>query len=140
MCCDRLGDDYEHARAVKFWGAHPTLSDPSVETDAAKLSVDEQYAIYRYGAEHYRPGVFLDAPLVASGSKAIPLLQTKLRILNDSWSIWTIAIVLRNMDGKTYDVSEDAQLSEALWAAARRADGPYAPYVIKIAQEIAPRH
>lgn len=138
-CCDKLGDDYAHASAAKFWAAHPTLSDASVETDAAKLSVEEQYAIYRYGAEYYRPGLFLDAPLVANGSKAIPLIEKKLRGLNDSWSIWTVALVLRNMDGKTYDVSADKQLSETLWAAAERADGPYAIYISEIAQEIAPR-
>jgi hypothetical protein len=138
--CDKLGDDYDHDRAAEFWAAHSRLSDPSTETDAAKLPVADQYAIYRYGAEYYRPGRFLDAPLVASGSKAIPLLQSKLQEMNDSWSIWTVAIVLGNMDGKTYDVSADAKLSDTLWAASKRADGPYAPSIRQIAQEIAPPH
>lgn len=138
--CDKLGDDYDHDRAAKFWANHSRLSDPSTKTDAAKLSVADQYAIYRYGAEYYRPGRFLDAPLVASGSKAIPLLQSKLQKMNDSWSIWTVAIVLKNMDGNTYDVSADAELSDTLWTAANRADGPYVSSIRQIAEEIAPRH
>ncbi len=137
--CDKLGDDYEHGIAAKFWEVHPKLSDRSTEADAAKLPVADQYAIYRYGTEYYRPGRFLSTPLVASGPRAIPLLQTKLQGMKDSWSIWTVVTVIGEMDGKTYNVSADANLSKTLWAAAQRADGPYAPSIRQIVQEIAPR-
>src|SRR5687768_3656917 len=102
-CSPDPGDDYDHAVAAKFWAEHPARSAP-VNADAAKLPVDQQYAIYRYSMDYFHPGRFAYEPLVSSGPRAVSLLRSKLRQLDDSWSIWTVAVVLEKMDGRTYNV------------------------------------
>lgn len=136
-CCSELGKDYEHAAPAKWWAEHRTSS--TINADAEKLSVDQQYAIYRYGADYFRPGRFVYEPLVSSGPRAIPLLRSKLRQLDDSWSIWTVAIVIEEMNGQTYDVAADRGLSADLWSAAERARGPYSDQIKQIAQRISHR-
>jgi hypothetical protein len=137
-CCSDLGNDYDHAVAAKFWAEHEARS-ASLNADAAKLPIDQQYAVYRYGTEYFRPGRFTYEPLVSSGSRAVPLIRSKLTQLDDSWSIWTVAVMLEAMDGRTYKVAADAGLSADLWAAAERARGPYAADIKEIAGRIAPR-
>lgn len=138
-CCHDLDNDYEHSFAAKFWAEHRTGTSP-LDADAAKLSVEQQYAIYRYGTEYFRPGTFSYEQLVLYGPRAVPLLRSKLRQLDDSWSVWTVAIVLEEMNGRTYNVASDPGLSADLWAAAQRARGPYSVLNKQIAQRIAPRH